>query len=120
MLQAVKNEIMGEAPQSSRKPVDPPRPRGAELDDLKYISGKIEEYAAEVQAMLDTKAQERLAELKARIAADQNRTGALQPQPPRWSTRPPQVSRSGEAREHVGWARKTRLVAGKARSSPQT
>ena len=82
MLQAVKNEIMGEAPQGqAENRLILPDLAALSFDDLKYISGKIEEYAAEVQAMLDTKAQERLAELKARIAADQAELEALQPQP---------------------------------------
>lgn len=82
MLQAIKNEIIGDAP---AEPIERrlilPTLSALSIGDLKYISGKIEEYAGEVRAMLDTKAQERLAELKARIAADQAELSALQPQP---------------------------------------
>ncbi|MBK8184890.1 MAG: H-NS histone family protein [Candidatus Competibacteraceae bacterium] len=83
MLQAVKiNEIMGDVPAG---PVEArlilPTIWTLSFDDLKYISSKVEEYQGEVQAMLDTKAQERLTELKARIAADQAELEALQPQP---------------------------------------
>ncbi|MBK8184812.1 MAG: H-NS histone family protein [Candidatus Competibacteraceae bacterium] len=83
MLQAVKiNEIMGDVPAG---PVEArlilPTIWTLSFDDLKYISSKVEEYQGEVQAMLEQKAEERLAELKARIAADQAELEALEPKP---------------------------------------
>ena len=76
------NEIMGDAP---AEPIERrlilPTLSALSIGDLKYISGKIEEYATEVRAMIDTKAQERIAELKASIAAGQAELAALQPQP---------------------------------------
>ncbi len=82
MLQAIKNEIIGDAP---AEPIERrlilPSLSALSISDLKYIGGKIEEYAGEVRTMIDTKAQERIEELKASIAAGQAELAALQPQP---------------------------------------
>lgn len=51
------------------------------FSDLRNIAEEIDEYSREVQAMLEQKREERLAELKARIAADQAELAALEPQP---------------------------------------
>lgn len=73
------------------------------IDDLKYISGRIEEYQGEVQAMLDQKQQERVAELRARIAADQAELEALQPQPAKVSNPSTPKYRDPEKPENT-WA----------------
>lgn len=73
------------------------------IDDLKYISGRIEEYQGEVQAMLDKKQQERVAELRARIAADQAELEALQPQPAKVSNPSTPKYRDPEKPENT-WA----------------
>lgn len=73
------------------------------IDDLKYISGRIEEYQGEVQAMLEQKREKRLAELKARIAADQAELAALEPQPAKVSNPSTPKYRDPEKPENT-WA----------------
>jgi len=75
-----ENEIMGEAPIPIERRLILPTLENMSFDDLRYIADSIAEYAGEVQAMLDQKQQERVAELRARMAADQAELAALQPQ----------------------------------------
>jgi len=86
MLQAREygeNEIMGPAPQSidHRRHIVLPPLDYMNFDDLRYIADSIDEYGREVQAMLEQKREERIAELKARMAEDQAALAELQPAP---------------------------------------
>jgi hypothetical protein len=55
------------------------------FDDLRYIADSIDEYGREVQAMLERKREERIAELKAQVEADKARTAARKPNSPRFA-----------------------------------
>ena len=75
-----ENEIMGDALQSvdhRRRIVLPPLDY-MNFDDLRYIADSIDEYGREVQAMLEQKREERIAELKAQVEADKARTAATE------------------------------------------
>ena len=76
-----ENEIMGDAPQSIERRLILPTLEGMRFGDLRYIADSIAEYAGEVQKMLEQKREERIAELKARMAEDQAALAELQPQP---------------------------------------
>ena len=76
-----ENEIMGDAPQSIERRRILPNLEGMSFGDLRYIADSIDEYSREVQAMLEQKREERIAELKARMAEDQAALAELQPQP---------------------------------------
>lgn len=76
-----ENEIMGDAPQSIERRLILPNLEGMSFGDLRYIADSIDEYSREVQAMLEQKREERIAELKARMAEDQAALAELQPQP---------------------------------------
>ena len=75
------NEIMGDAPVSIERRLILPNLEGMSFGDLRYIADSIDEYSREVQAMLEQKREERIAELKARMAEDQAALAELQPQP---------------------------------------
>ena len=76
-----ENEIMGDAPQSIERRLILPNLEGMSFGDLRYIADSIDEYSREFQAMLEQKREERIAELKARMAEDQAALAELQPQP---------------------------------------
>ena len=75
------NEIMGDASETIESRMILPELENLSFSDLRNIAEEIDEYSREVQAMLEQKREERLAELKARIAADQAELAALEPQP---------------------------------------
>ena len=73
-----ENEIMGDSPVSiERRPILPTL-EGMSFGDLRYIADSIAEYAGEVQAMLEQKREDRIAELKAQVEADKARTAATE------------------------------------------
>lgn len=76
-----ENEIMGDAPQSIERRLILPNLEGMSFGDLRYIADSIDEYSREVQAMLEQKREERIAELKARMAEDQAALAELEPKP---------------------------------------
>jgi DNA-binding protein H-NS len=76
-----KNEIMGDAPVPIERRLILPTLEGMSFGDLRYIADSIEKYSGEVQAMLEQKREERIAELKARMAEDQAALAELEPQP---------------------------------------
>ena len=76
-----ENEIMGDAPVPIERRLILPTLEGMSFGDLRYIADSIAEYAGEVQKMLEQKREERIAELKARMAEDQAALSELQPQP---------------------------------------
>lgn len=85
---AVENTIMGDAPVSIERRLILPTLDRMSFGDLRYIADSIEKYSGEVQAALEQKREERIAELKAQVEADKARTAAteaelaaLQPQP---------------------------------------
>lgn len=69
-----ENEIMGDAPQSIERRLILPTLDNMSFGDLRYIADSIDEYGREVQAMLEQKREERIAELKAQVEADKART----------------------------------------------
>ncbi|MBK8132653.1 MAG: H-NS histone family protein [Gammaproteobacteria bacterium] len=73
------NEIMGVASETIEIRMILPELENLSFSDLRNIAEEIDEYSREVQAMLEQKREERLAELKARIAADQAELESLQP-----------------------------------------
>ena len=76
-----ENEIMGDAHVPIERRLILPTLDGMSFGDLRYIADSIAEYAGEVQKMLEQKREERIAELKARMAEDQAALSELQPQP---------------------------------------
>lgn len=85
---AVENTIMGDAPVSIERRLILPTLDRMSFGDLRYIADSIEKYSGEVQAALEQKREERIAELKAQVEADKARMAAteaelaaLQPQP---------------------------------------
>ena len=73
-----KNEIMGDAPVSIERRLILPNLEGMSFGDLRYIADSIAEYSGEVQAMLEQKREERIAELKAQVEADKARAAATE------------------------------------------
>ena len=73
-----ENEIMGDAPVSIERRLILPTLDGMSFGDLRYIADSIDEYGREVQAMLEQKREERIAELKAQVEADKARTAATE------------------------------------------
>lgn len=73
-----ENEIMGDAPQSIERRLILPTLDGMSFGDLRYIADSIDEYSREVQAMLEQKREERIAELKAQVEADKARAAATE------------------------------------------
>lgn len=73
-----KNEIMGDAPQSIERRLILPNLEGMSFGDLRYIADSIDEYSREVQAALEQKREDRIAELKAQVEADKARTAATE------------------------------------------
>jgi DNA-binding protein H-NS len=75
-----ENDIMGPAPQSidHRRHIILPPLDYMTFDDLRYIADSIDEYGRDVQAMLERKREERIAELKAQVEADKARTAATE------------------------------------------
>lgn len=73
-----ENEIMGDAPQSIERRLILPNLEGMSFGDLRYIADSIAEYAGKVQAMLEQKRKERIAELKAQVEADKARAAATE------------------------------------------
>ena len=73
-----ENEIMGDAPQSIERRLILPTLDNMSFGDLRYIADSIDEYGREVQAMLEQKREERIAELKAQVEADKARTAATE------------------------------------------
>ena len=100
-----ENEIMGEAPIPIERRLILPTLENMSFDDLRYIADSIAEYAGEVQAMLDQKQQERVAELRARMAADQAELAALQP-PPVKMVNPSKPKYQDPAKPECTWAGK--------------
>jgi len=76
-----ENEIMGDAPVSIERRLILPTLDNMNFGDLRYIADAVDAYSREVQAMLEQKREERIAELKARMAEDQAALAELQPQP---------------------------------------
>lgn len=73
-----ENEIMGDAPVSIDHRLILPTLDNMSFGDLRYIADSIAEYAGEVQAALEQKREERIAELKAQVEADKARTAATE------------------------------------------
>lgn len=73
-----KNEIMGDAPIPIERRLILPTLDGMSFGDLRYISDAIAEYAGEVQAALEQKREDRIAELKAQVEADKARAAATE------------------------------------------
>jgi len=73
-----ENEIMGDAPQSIERRLILPNLEGMNFGDLRYIADSIEKYSGEVQAALEQKREDRIAELKAQVEADKARTAATE------------------------------------------
>lgn len=78
MFVANQNEIMGDAPQSIERRLILPTMDGMSFGDLLYIAGEVDAYSREVQAMLEEKREERIAELKAQVEADKARVAETQ------------------------------------------
>ncbi len=85
---ATENTIMGDAPVPIERRLILPTLENMSFGDLRYIADSIEKYSGEVQAALEQKREERIAELKDQVEADKARTAAteaelaaLQPQP---------------------------------------
>lgn len=76
-----ENEIMGDAPQPIERRLILPTLEGMSFGDLRYIADAVDAYSREVQAMLERKREERIAELKARMAEDQAALAELCPEP---------------------------------------
>lgn len=76
-----ENEIMGDAPVSIERRLILPTLDNMNFGDLRYIADAVDAYSREVQAMLEQKREERIAELKARMAEDQAALAELQPAP---------------------------------------
>jgi DNA-binding protein H-NS len=81
MFVANQNEIMGDAPVSIERRLILPTLDGMSFGDLRYIADSVDVYSREVQEMLEQKREERIAELKARMAEDQAALAELQPAP---------------------------------------
>lgn len=79
MFVANQNEIMGDAPVSIERRLILPTLDGMSFGDLRYIADSVDVYSREVQEMLEQKREERIAELKARMAEDQAALAALCP-----------------------------------------
>ena len=75
---AVENTIMGDAPVSIERRLILPTLDRMSFGDLRYIADSIEKYSGEVQAALEQKREERIAELKAQVEADKARTAATE------------------------------------------
>ena len=73
-----ENDIMGDAPQSIARRLILPTLEGMSFGDLRYIADSIDEYAGKVQAMMEKRREERIAELKAQVEADKARTAATE------------------------------------------
>ncbi len=99
------NEIMGEASETIESPMVFPELENLSYGGLRNIAAAVEEYWGEVQAMLDEKQQERVAELRARIAADQAELAALQPQPVKMAN-PSKPKYQDPAKPECTWAGK--------------
>ena len=76
-----ENEVIGPAPVPIESRLILPTLEGMNFGDLRYIADSIAEYAGEVQSMLEQKREERIAELKARMAEDQAALAELCPEP---------------------------------------
>jgi len=74
-----ENAIMGDAPQSIERRLILPTLDNMSFGDLRYIADAIAEYAGEVQAALEQKREERIAELRARMEADKAALAELCP-----------------------------------------
>ncbi|MBK8184769.1 MAG: H-NS histone family protein [Candidatus Competibacteraceae bacterium] len=77
----MQNEIMGVASETIEIRMILPELENLSFSDLRNIADSIDEYSREVQAMLEQKREERIAELKARMAEDQAELAELEPQP---------------------------------------
>ncbi len=73
-----ENEIMGDASQPIERRLILPTLDGMSFGDLRYIADSVDAYSREVQAMLEQKREERIAELKAQVEADKARTAAAE------------------------------------------
>lgn len=73
-----ENEIMGDAPVPIERRLILPPLEGMSFGDLRYIADSIEKYSGEVQAALEQKREDRIAELKAQVEADKARTAATE------------------------------------------
>ena len=78
MFVANQNEIMGDAPVSIERRLILPTLDNMNFGDLRYIADAVDAYSREVQAMLEQKREERIAELKAQVEADKARTAATE------------------------------------------
>lgn len=75
---ATENTIMGDAPIPIERRLILPTLENMSFGDLRYIADSVAEYADEVQAMLEKKREERIAELKAQVEADKARAAATE------------------------------------------
>ena len=100
-----ENEIMGDAPVPIERRLILPTLEGMSFGDLRYIADSIAEYAGEVQKMLEQKREERIAELKARMAEDQAALSELQPQPAKMAN-PSKPKYQDPAKPECTWAGK--------------
>lgn len=100
-----ENEIMGDAPVPIERRLILPTLEGMSFGDLRYIADSIAEYAGEVQKMLEQKREERIAELKARMAEDQAALSELQPQPAKM-VNPSKPKYQDPAKPECTWAGK--------------
>lgn len=73
-----ENEIMGDAPVAIQRQLLLPTLDGMNFNNLRYIADSIDAYSREVQAALEQKREERIAELKAQVEADKARTAATE------------------------------------------
>lgn len=78
---ATENTIMGDAPRPIERQLLLPTLDNMSFGDLRYIADAVDAYSGEVQAMLEQKREERIAELKARMAEDQAELAELCPAP---------------------------------------
>lgn len=102
-----ENEIMGDAPQHVERRLILPTLENMHFGDLRYIADSIDEYSREVQAMLEQKREERIAELKARMAEDQAALAELCPQPqPAKMVNPSKPKYRDPAKPECTWAGK--------------
>lgn len=77
----VENTIMGDVSVSIERQLLLPTLDNMSFGDLRYIADAVDAYSGEVQAMLEQKREERIAELKARMAEDQAELAELCPAP---------------------------------------
>ena len=109
---ATENTIMGDAPIPIERRLILPTLENMSFGDLRYIADSVDAYSREVQAALEQKREDRIAELKAQVEADKARTAATEAElaalcpPPVKMVNPSKPKYQDPAKPECTWAGK--------------